>query len=84
MVLSIFPFVFLVSVYFISALIFVVSFSFFQILVFTKNAPQIMINLKCEFCYLFVPEAGQTLREGQGGKHAEEKEDLGHDFFFLF
>ena len=40
-----------------------------------------MINLKCEFCYLFVPEAGQTLREGQGGKHAEEKEDLGHDFF---
>ena len=78
MILSIFPFVFLVSVYFISAVIFVVS--FFQILVFTKNATQIMINLKCAFGYLFVPEAGQALREGQGGKHVEEKEDLGHGF----
>ena len=25
-------------------------------------------------------ELGQALREGQGGKHVEEKEDLGHGF----
>ena len=49
-------------------------------MVFTKNAPQTMIILRCACIYLFVPEAGQTLREGQGGKCVEEKEDLGHGF----
>ena len=49
-------------------------------MVFTKNAPQTMINLECACSYLFVPEVGQAPREGQGRKHVEEKEDLGHGF----
>ena len=48
-------------------------------MVFAKNAPQPMMNLKCACGYLFVPEVGQALGEGQSG-NVEEKQDLGHGF----